>query len=562
MASQYVRIPPTGGSGPGAGVSSFNGRTGSVASQAGDYSAALVSFTPAGDIIATDVQGAIEELDIEKQDYLGDINVDTGGLNQNLTVLPDNESGGFSVNNLSVNVEPQQNSPNLTYQLNQNTVNLDTLNSAFTIGTSGQAVQIHNNFINHQGTSNVGDLVFANNYASIGNGTDPISVGGLSYSYGFANIDSNVTFTGTVQGYGFQINADSGASLNTVNAFYDFATVSGSMNSYNSFIASPTIGQINNNNNYVGFQNGPNITTFDGNSGYTGIGVFPTIDSFDTGSFQGIVINPTITSGTNITGINIYMDNANGTNVKALDVTGDVYINGGLSFTGGLSIGQLQAFYASNPVDGGGNPQNMHGLVTQMIALNGVSTINADAIGVNTAMLIELQEDSVTTSGALGLGFAALALPCVVRTETNSSLDFMNAAVYAINLAGDSTGGTIDVVNLCRTVVIPNGITTINELRAFQFDLPFGDAGTDIYGLHIEPVNAQNYIAGSLNIGSSTKKVSNSDVAFEIGSTKAMLNARLTTAQKNSITPIAGMQVFDTSLNQLSYYNGTSWVNL
>jgi len=562
MASQYVRIPPTGGSGPGAGVSSFNGRTGSVASQAGDYSAALVSFTPAGDIIATDVQGAIEELDIEKQDYLGDINVDTGGLNQNLTVLPDNESGGFSVNNLSVNVEPQQNSPNLTYQLNQNTVNLDTLNSAFTIGTSGQAVQIHNNFINHQGTSNVGDLVFANNYASIGNGTDPISVGGLSYSYGFANIDSNVTFTGTVQGYGFQINADSGASLNTVNAFYDFATVSGSMNSYNSFIASPTIGQINNNNNYVGFQNGPNITTFDGNSGYTGIGIFPTIGSFDTGNFQGIVINPTITSGTNITGINIYMDNANGTNVKALDVTGDVYINGGLSFTGGLSIGQLQAFYASNPVDGGGNPQNMHGLVTQMIALNGVSTINADAIGVNTAMLIELQEDSVTTSGALGLGFAALALPCVVRTETNSSLDFMNAAVYAINLAGDSTGGTIDVVNLCRTVVIPNGITTINELRAFQFDLPFGDAGTDIYGLHIEPVNAQNYIAGSLNIGSSTKKVSNSDVAFEIGSTKAMLNARLTTAQKNSITPIAGMQVFDTSLNQLSYYNGTSWVNL
>lgn len=54
------------GSGGGA-VSSVFGRTGAVAAVANDYSAALVSNTPAGGIAATNVQAAINELDTEKQ---------------------------------------------------------------------------------------------------------------------------------------------------------------------------------------------------------------------------------------------------------------------------------------------------------------------------------------------------------------------------------------------------------------------------------------------------------------------------------------------------------------
>lgn len=68
MASQYVKLPlESGGGGPPAGVDSFNGRTGVVVSQAGDYSAGIVSNTPAGNISATTVQAAINELDSEKQ---------------------------------------------------------------------------------------------------------------------------------------------------------------------------------------------------------------------------------------------------------------------------------------------------------------------------------------------------------------------------------------------------------------------------------------------------------------------------------------------------------------
>jgi len=563
MASVYVRIPPTGGSGPGAGVDSYNGRSGPVVSQAGDYSAALVSFTPAGSISATDVQAAIEELDAEKQDFLGTINSDTGGLLQSLAIQPNNESGSFVINNISADIEPISNSPNLQVQAHSTYVNLDSLNSGNTLGTNGTAVKVHNNTINHQNTGAVGDLAFHNNYFNLGNGTDPLTVKGISYSYGFGNLSSGVTVTDNIQGYGFQFNAAAGSSLNNIIGFYDFATITGSVNGYNSYIASPTIAEIQNGNNYSGFQNNAQIANLDGNAGYIGMGIFPTIGAMGTGNFKGMEIGPNITNGSNITGLSIYMDNCVGTNVKAMEISGDVSINGALSFTGALSIGQLQAFYSSNPIESlDGNPQAMHGLVTEMVALDGVTTTDADVIGVNTAMLIRLEEDSVTTSGALGLGFAALALPCVVETLTNSSLDFMNCAVYALNLSGTSTGGTIDTVNLCRTVAIPNGITTINELRAFEFDLPFGDVGTDIWGLHLSPTSAQNFIGGSLNIGSVTEKVSNSDVALEIGNLKAFLNARLTSTERDALTAIDGMQIYNTTTSKLQVRAAGSWVDL
>jgi len=48
------------------GVSSFEGRTGTVTATAGDYTAAEITNVPAGDIVAATVQAAINELDSEK----------------------------------------------------------------------------------------------------------------------------------------------------------------------------------------------------------------------------------------------------------------------------------------------------------------------------------------------------------------------------------------------------------------------------------------------------------------------------------------------------------------
>ena len=48
------------------GVAAYNGRTGTVVPVSGDYTAAQVTNAPAGDIAATDVQAAINELDTDK----------------------------------------------------------------------------------------------------------------------------------------------------------------------------------------------------------------------------------------------------------------------------------------------------------------------------------------------------------------------------------------------------------------------------------------------------------------------------------------------------------------
>jgi hypothetical protein len=52
--------------------------------------------------------------------------------------------------------------------------------------------------------------------------------------------------------------------------------------------------------------------------------------------------------------------------------------------------------------------------------------------------------------------------------------------------------------------------------------------------------------------------------AMQIDSTvQGFLPPRMTTTQKNAIaTPTAGLIVYDDTLNQLSYYNGTTWVNI
>lgn len=677
MASNFIFLPPADGGGGGGAVSDVNGGTGSISILAGT-GIDVTTFGP--NITITNTSPAPSGTANTVAGYDGGgllislpgFNVDTisSGLSISLVEEPNNQSGDFQVNRNTVNLEPLQNSPNESWTMLSSTFNLDTANSGFTLGTAGRAVQLFNNNISNVGTSDIGEVVFTNNYFNLGNGTDPIDVRGFSYCYGFGNVNAGVNISGPMQGYGFQPSINASATVSpavSITAFYDAANMPVALPSYNSVNLSPTIGSINNNNNYTGINLNTNITTFTGNSGYTGIGVFPNLGTINSGSFTGVNVAPNVTlNNGNAVGLQVSMNNVtnyagaqaslvvqditytmnefgtNGNSItveytntvlagnevatfsnpnivvsiesgvstatqvlaaiaanftitsnavvtitgtasnpqvtyaqtnlagginpgtsKAAQFDGDVSINGGLSFTGGLSIGAFSSFASLDLATLPSGVNSIDTLITQPTVAANATVSGIDLIAVNTAMLMSIGDNATVTSTFLG--YSALGLPAVVSMGTGATIDLVNGATFAISLDAAATGGAIDGVNMCRALAIPNGVTTVTKLKGYAFDLPFGDPGTTTWGLHVSPT-VHNYMAGDLMVGGtagSDDTPANASVGIELKSTvKAFLPSRMTTTERDALTAVDGMVLYNTTTDKLQVRAAGSWVDL
>jgi len=183
---------------------------------------------------------------------------------------------------------------------------------------------------------------------------------------------------------------------------------------------------------------------------------------------------------------------------KAAYFGGDVEISGSLSFSGALSIGGLNAFKTQALTDGGGTPSSVHSLISSPTAAANATTANADMLGINTAALITLGDNSTTTTSFVGV--SALGLPAVLSMGTGATIDHVAGATFAVSLDGSATGGTCDLLELCKALALPNGVTTINKLQAYAFGLPFGDPGTETWGAYFAP-DCFNWMKGSLKLG-------------------------------------------------------------
>lgn len=277
-----------------------------------------------------------------------------------------------------------------------------------------------------------------------------------------------------------------------------------------------------------------------------------------TVTVSGIGANPQITGGPSS-----FTGGANPGNKKAAYLDGDVEITGALTFGGALSIGQLNAFGQTNMVNGTGNPVSTHSLITNPIVGNNETITLGDYLGINTAMLLQVGTNSSVSTGFVGM--TALGLPAVVNMSSGSSVDLVGGAVFALSLDAGATGGTIDQLTLCRSISIPNGVTSVTRQYGYHFDLPFGDPATTSWGFYEQP-GKNNYFAGNLLIGGtpiSDDIVTNTSVALEIKSvTKAFLNARMNSTERDALTAVNGMQIYNTSTNKLQVYATGSWVDL
>jgi hypothetical protein len=161
----------------------------------------------------------------------------------------------------------------------------------------------------------------------------------------------------------------------------------------------------------------------------------------------------------------------------------------------------------------------------QAIRVNSNSgTLYIDA-GLNLAGTINMRATSVSVSSALSSG--SLSTNNVNTGTAAGGTGLQIASQYVLNLK--STG----------------------DVLRFNDNTTYTNVG--MYGNGYQISNSTAPITMTFN----------SSALLELNSaTKGFLPPRLTTTQKNAIgTPAAGLQVYDTTLNQMSYYNGTTWIN-
>jgi len=483
-----------------------------------------------------------------------------GGLSVDRTGLPSTTNVYDNLLNTNLSLEPTEAAPNANWSAHN--ISLSLSNALFTMGTSGEAAKALNLYAVNEGVSDSGSITAISAYIGLGNGVDAIDVKGLTFANSFSNIADNVTVSGPIQGYGFQVTVDSAAVLTTnsyVQAFYDNANIQTALlASYTSFNANPQIAEVGNNANYSSLNVNPTIPIFSGNAGFTGIGIYGTLGTFGTGGYTGININPTITSVVNAQGLRINMSNVSASGSKrAIDATGDVNVIGRFDLTGNSQFnGSVDAFFSEPLTNGGGNPDSGHTLITQPTVAANVTLANADYIGVNTAMLLNIGANATVTTAFLGV--AAAAIPAVVEVNSGATVDHVAGGAFALALSSTaSAGGIIDQVMLCQGVAIPNGLTTVNNLYGYYMDLPFGNVGTTQWGVYIK-TSTENYMAGSLKIGGADT-VTNSSIGLEMDS-KAIRLATMDTTARNALTAVAGMMIFNTTTATMQYYDGSSWV--
>jgi hypothetical protein len=121
--------------------------------------------------------------------------------------------------------------------------------------------------------------------------------------------------------------------------------------------------------------------------------------------------------------------------------------------------------------------------------------------------------------------------------------------------------GQVSVVNGANTLSMNSGTYSFlahNTVSVLSFN-----AGTELYinagDVFCNTVN--NFrLAGGLIVGNAGNRPASAILEIR-STTKGFLPPRMTTTEKNAIaTPVAGLMVYDTTLNLISVFNGTIWI--
>lgn len=471
----------------------------------------------------------------------------TGGINGFINFDPPNTASYTKLNSLYSSLNPTQDSPNNANVQLQLAVDIDPSDLGFDIGSAGLALRLLDLYASARSTGNHGsvDGISLNMYM----GDDVLTGGSIAGFYGantFLGLKQGFTAVNNISGYNLNTSFDLGSTVQSgfngfpcsVNVSGDF---SGGLNYYSAagtfnpsnvygdgisvFNSVPQIsGTVN---NILPFNDGINILSTAVVSFFTGVNESP---NFNAGAavtgYQGVNVNPSATGAIidNSTGVNINMGGIDVTTSNSITALNINTATGNLTSTGvptqAINSQGLHSFYA------GYTPNTGASGFLQLNTLGAQLTINSGAPLNNTFGVLNLingnilfNDDIGPDPSGFGLGITVTGSVGQIAGVPGKTIDTINYITSAVSVPGVSTGGTVANLNLYNALgaVSAGGTLSITNLKGYVVGPLFTSLSpTNAWGISIEDPNAENYIAGSLAIGTATAKVSAPSIGLEI----------------------------------------------
>lgn len=412
---------------------------------------------------------------------------------------------------------------------------------------------------------------------AFGDGTHQLSGstthGVISYA-AFPNFDSGSTLVGGYTGVDISPNISGDLTNAGANGFNFSGNIASPMqfsNAFNNFMNYNTGTTVT--NEIQGFGENPQVNNGVTADSYGGIGIFPHFyPTSNVTNINGINMNLDYEStlSTNLTLAN-FSTSGNGTVTNLSGIQVNLAQTNSTTQKVGLNINdgslQVQANYATDILPASPGFISLNGIGGLFNVKSGHPTTNTLTLANNFGVQAIFEDDYGPDPFLGTLGYVSNALTEQFVVATGKTVSAYNSLLVAGSIPPPPNpivdGGTVTNYFLTRLFgVIPEG-GTISITNQYQLYMDNGGASfaTNAWGLFIADPSYQNYFKSSIAIDTTSTKVTNASVGLEIGSTtKAIRLSNLTTTQRNALTPLAGMEVFNTSTGQVEFYDGSAWV--
>lgn len=186
---------------------------------------------------------------------------------------------------------------------------------------------------------------------------------------------------------------------------------------------------------------------------------------------------------------------------------------------------------------------------------------------------INLSTATVQLAGVNALAYSGADVRIGSITAGFTSLSFYTSATEKMRIAATTGNVLISTTTDAGYKLDVNGTARVQGNTRITGQLNFGNnniwvgaaqwsAGLEMYAISGGNENIKLSPSQQVHISNNSLFTANTSAILQVDSTtKGFLPPRMTTTQKNAIaTPAAGLMVYDTTLNVISYYNGSMWI--